>query len=64
MTQLCYINQDNEKTKDELITELMKYLATDSIMFRSPYTSDESLDGSPGVKLKNMQDEQWTPIQV
>ena len=39
-------------------------LTTDSVMFRTPYTTDESLDGSPGVKLKNMQDEQWGPIQV
>ena len=66
MTQLCYINQDLEgaKTVDELVDELLKYLTTDSVMFRTPYTTDESLDGSPGVKLKNMQDEQWGPIQV
>jgi len=65
MTQLCYINQDLEgaKTVDELGDELLKYLNTDSVMFRTPYTTDESLDGSPGVKLKNMQDEQWGPIQ-
>jgi len=65
MTQLCYINQDLEgaKTVDELVDELLKYLTTDSVMFRTPYTTDESLDGSPGVKLKNMQDEQWGPIQ-
>ena len=41
-----------------------QYLSTDSIMFRSPFTTDESLDGSPGIKLKNMQDEQWGPVQV
>lgn len=63
MTQLCYINQDNEKTKEDIITELMKYMSTDSVMFRSPFTQDESLDGSPGIKLKNMQDAQWGPIQ-
>ena len=39
-------------------------MSTDSIMFRSPFTTDESLDGSPGIKLKNMQDEQWGPVQV
>jgi len=38
MTQLCYINQDNEKTKEDIITELMKYMSTDSVMFRSPFT--------------------------
>ena len=66
MTQLCYMKHDttNTKTKEEIIENLLKYLSTDSIMFRSPFTTDESLDGSPGIKLKNMQDEQWGPIQV
>jgi len=65
MTQLCYMKHDttNTKPKDEIIDHLLKYLSTDSVMFRSPYTTDESLDGSPGVKLKNMQDEQWGPVQ-
>ena len=66
MTQLCYMKHDttNTKTKEEIIENLLKYLSTDSIMFRSPFTTDESLDGSPGIKLKNMQDEQWGPVQV
>ena len=39
MTQLCYVNQDNDKTKEDIVTELMKYMRTDSIMFRTPYTT-------------------------
>merc|ERR1712021_110822 len=65
MTQLCYMKHDttNTKPKDEIVDHLLKYLSTDSVMFRSPYTNDESLDGSPGIKLKHMQDEQWGPVQ-
>lgn len=65
MTQLCYSEQELSQTtdKEELVDNLLKYLQTDTCLFRSPFSEDESLDGSPSIKLCEMQNEQWDPIK-
>jgi len=65
MTQLCFAEQELSETTDKegLVENLLKYLQTDTCLFRSPFAEDESLDGSPSVKLCEMQNEQWGPIK-
>jgi len=65
MSQICFAEQElsDSTNKDELVPDLLKYLQTDTCLFRSPFAEDESLDGSPSIKLAQMQDEQWSPIE-
>merc|ERR1712130_17252 len=67
MTQLCFAEQELAETTDKVgvIEEMLKYLQTDTCLFRSPVSDSlESLDGSPGAKLCKMQNEQWGPIKT
>ena len=42
---------------------MLKYLQTDTCLFRAPFSDDHSLDGSPSKKLNDMQDEFYGPVQ-
>jgi len=65
VTQLCYAQHELSQTteKTDLIPKMLKYLQTDTCLFRAPFSDDHSLDGSPSKKLNDMQDEFYGPVQ-
>merc|ERR1712142_520407 len=67
MTQLCFAEQELSETADKasVIEEMLKYLQTDTCLFRSPVNDSlESLDGSPGAKLCDMQNGKCAGFQT